>query len=350
MVDKEIQKCHKQISQLLNNDLLPSFSKNYNNPFKDEDSYLSFSKQRSMTNSVMVKNTTDISKFIDNQNNIKIGDSTIEFVSIDDRHVVKPLDRLYDDVCSICSRPIFYEKYICCTCSNCVLCQQCEPDHIHPLIKCKGSHLSSLSEIYFFIKSHQIKPKKRSLTFENIFKKKDKYEFKLSVSSPSFSMRKNHKISIPINIENTQGRCFDQSNDLMLITRNNKDLKIDHIPIKDSFNPREHIEVNMTIESTEYCKLYNFCIELYSSRVVIECNQLKIKIDVNDNKEEDEINNFFEDYSKILMLPLEQKQMIWKIIDQNISTDHPYIIMAKFQTNNWDYDMTVKDIQEQRYK
>ena len=47
------------------------------------------------------------------QNIIKIKDSSLEFVNIDEDYINKPKDSIFDDYCSICSKKIYYEKYLC---------------------------------------------------------------------------------------------------------------------------------------------------------------------------------------------------------------------------------------------
>ena len=48
-----------------------------------------------------------------NQNIVKIKDSTLEFVNIEDDFKNKPKDSPFDDICSICSSSIYKEKYLC---------------------------------------------------------------------------------------------------------------------------------------------------------------------------------------------------------------------------------------------
>ena len=48
-----------------------------------------------------------------NQNIVKIKDSSLEFVNIEDDFKNKPKDSPFNDVCSICSSNIYLEKYLC---------------------------------------------------------------------------------------------------------------------------------------------------------------------------------------------------------------------------------------------
>ena len=86
-----------------------------------------------------------------NQNIVKIKDSSLEFVNIEDDFKKKPKDSPFDDICSICSSNIFTEKYLCLICKECILCQNCELNHLHPVIKWKNNQLSNLNKIYVLI-------------------------------------------------------------------------------------------------------------------------------------------------------------------------------------------------------
>ena len=68
------------------------------------------------------------------QNLIKIKDSSLEFVNLDENFAKKPANAIFDDCCSICSSKIYFNKYICVICENCILCPKCEVEHEHPVL------------------------------------------------------------------------------------------------------------------------------------------------------------------------------------------------------------------------
>ena len=80
-------------------------------------------------------NIKDIQK--DRQNIIKIENSDLEFVDINENFTKKPNTAPFDDICSMCSSKIYFKKYIYIFCCDCVLCQDCQEEHLHPIIKCK---------------------------------------------------------------------------------------------------------------------------------------------------------------------------------------------------------------------
>ena len=71
------------------------------------------------------------------QNVIKIDNSDLEFVDINENFTKKPNSAPFDEVCSICSSKIYFKKYICIVCRDCILCQSCQAEHLHPMLRCK---------------------------------------------------------------------------------------------------------------------------------------------------------------------------------------------------------------------
>jgi hypothetical protein len=59
------------------------------------------------------------------QNLIKIKDPSLDFVNLEENYSKKPDNAPFDDCCSICSSKIYYIKYICVICENCILCPKC---------------------------------------------------------------------------------------------------------------------------------------------------------------------------------------------------------------------------------
>ena len=65
-------------------------------------------------------------KIKEEQNIIRIKDSSLEFVNLEQNFSKKPDDAPFDDCCSLCSSKIYYIKYICVVCKDCILCPKCE--------------------------------------------------------------------------------------------------------------------------------------------------------------------------------------------------------------------------------
>ena len=279
------------------------------------------------------------------QNLVKIEDSNLEFVELDSNFTKKPKDSIFNDICSICSSKIYYNKFICAVCKDCVLCQKCEIDHEHPVIKCKFLQLSTLKDIFSYITTHNeiIKNSDKNdnilntSLFSNLLSTiTNKYELKLECNSCEFSIRQNTKINIPISIQNLSREQIDcQQSKLILFGRNNKDLKIYNVNLTGVINRQEQIDTFITIESNEICKKYNFTIELYSSvNELIKSNVLNFILVVNIDKEEDELDNFFKDYPKILISPKNIKAGIKKILENPVNKKYDPVVLMKFLMNN----------------
>lgn len=276
----------------------------------------------------------------DKQNNIE----DFDFVAIDEDHVKKPPNRKFDDVCSICSATIFFDKYICCICYNCILCAQCEKEHIHPVIKCKSNKMASLYDIYCYLSKNQMSQEKPKGFFASLFE--SKIEIKLSSISTKFAMRPNKKIKIPLIVENTSNTMIKSTAGLTLISRNSKDLIIHDTPISSSINKKERHEIDVLVESNVYTKLYSFTIELISLNMKFEVTPIKFQIEVNNDNEDEELNTFFINSPKVFVLTKEQKKKVKYILDQNISHSHPYVIISILSHSNWVLEQTIHELKE----
>ena len=215
------------------------------------------------------------------QNIIKINES--EYIDIENK---KPKNAIFDDFCSICSSPIYLNKYLCIICENCVLCENCEENHHHPVIKCKDNQFCKLNIIFKYISDNNllIKTNENSTKknfFSNLFSKPQTYEFKLSTNNTNFSMRCNKTIQIEIYLENLMNKELNLDDlNLVLIARNIRDLNIENIMIKGRISSKERITNIINISTNNICKLYTFKMELYSNNK----NNIKIQSKRNEKK------------------------------------------------------------------
>lgn len=283
----------------------------------------------------------------DDQNNIKLEGSYIEFVNIEDNKE-PPIGSIFNDTCSICSRSIYFTKYTCCICPNMTICELCENSHTHPLLKFKSQELCSKEEVFNFMVSQFTinKPstsssliKKVKEISENLFEKK----FKLDtyIYSDNFAVRPNKKFKIPVIISNStkEKLKYNPNNSkLILMARNNKDLKVTPKLLEYGLNSKERCEVFLECESNDQLKIYDLEIFLYCDHAKVEAKPLHIKIEVNDDLEEEEINDYFAMYLKILSIPKNEKAMVMHIIKNNISSKHPYIIYNIMVNHGWDLE------------
>ena len=288
------------------------------------------------------------------QNIVRIEDTNLDFVDIDSDHVKKPLDAIFDDVCSICSKKIYYNKFVCIVCKNCILCENCEEEHNHPVMKCKMNQISSLYDIYVFLHKYNkivldmLGKKTKKKSFFGLFD--EGYKIKMSTISTKFTMRKNKKMEIPIYIENLSKDIIEAGkNKFLLISRNSRDLLVNNKEVDQIINKKEQIETTILVETNDICKLYNFQLEMYcGSDIKLECNTLDFCIEVNEDEEEEELNIFFEEYPDIMVLNKKVKEDLKYIVEKHISREHPSVIVHMMKNNDWDRDKTIEELNSKK--
>ena len=223
-----------------------------------------------------------------NQNIIKIQDSSLEFVNIDEDFINKPKDSIFDDVCSICSAKIYYEKYLCIVCKDCIICGNCEKNHLHPVIKWKNNQLNNLNSIFLFLSRNNNYIKQSCLNDNGGFfgSNKQKYEFKLESNNYDYSMKPEEKMELPINIINLNKIDVDcKKLKLVLFLRNTKDLIVHNKELDNKIRIGETLKTSISIESSMFCKNYTFDACLFSTENInILFNILTIKLRVLNNK------------------------------------------------------------------
>ena len=290
----------------------------------------------------------------DRQNVIKIKDSdfNLDFVDINDDFLKKPKICPFDDVCSICSSKIYFNKFVCVVCKNCVLCKNCEKEHLHPVLKCKQSQLSTLEDIYKFLTKnnkeiYNMKVDENNKNnnnmvglFSNLIYAN---ELKLDCNSLNFSMRPNKKILIPISVHNLSNKEFDcEKNKIILYAKNNKDLRVHEKLINQKINGLEQIDVNMLLESNEFCKIYYFTIELYSAeKINLKYNILSFKLEVNNDEEDEKLNEEFKNFPKIIVMPKNIKKGVKVIMKDKSVKQDPITIMQFLKNNNGNVEKTI---------
>lgn len=290
----------------------------------------------------------------ENQNIVKIKDSSLEFVNLEENFSKKPEDALFDDCCSICSSKIYYIKYMCVICKDCNLCPKCEIEHEHPTLKCKFPQLSTLKDIYIYIntKNSEIKNNKNAGGFlSDIFNNKS--ELKLECNSYQFSMRKNSKKIIPIVVYNLSGNDFDlKKNKIIIFARNNKDLNVHTKFLEGVMNKNDNLKIYVTVESVDICKTYDFTLELFSnSNAKLKSNELKFKVEINEDNDDDKLNEFFEkyqDFPEIFIEPANIKNAVKKILENTSTKFEPINILKSLKNNKGNIEETLNELSNKK--
>lgn len=248
---------------------------------------------------------------------------------------------IFNDICSNCNKKLSFSKYMCCVCRNVILCNDCEKEHFHPVIKLKNNKFLDLNQVRRYIHHHHFETLNIKNVFNSIFDKKIKV--KLSAPSVQISTRPNKCINIPIYVENLSNSPIDKSSTVYFISRNCEDLYIYDNMISNVINPKEKIEMDIKIDIPLRCKEYKFTLQVYNveSSIVVEANKLDFTLEVNDDEEEDKLNEYFKDFPKIVVLEKQKKMNIKKIIEEKLSDEHPDVIMNILENNKWKLNDTV---------
>ena len=307
-------------------------------------------KDSIITDSIKHSRTMTLpSNNINKQNIINIFGS--DFVNINEDFSAKPNMAIFDDVCSMCSSKIYFKKYICVICPNCVLCDECQEEHLHPIIKTKYTQMSTISDIYNYLKNYnpelktEVNTNKKKFAFiSDLFN--DKYELKIHCNSLNFSMRPNQIFKIPITIQNLSKAAFDCTKyKLYLFARNNKDLKVQEKNVDNILNVQQQIDVNMILESNDVQKKYSFSIALYCLEdVKLKSNTLSCTVEVNDDMEDELLNQEFKDYPKIIVMNKNIKKGVKQILEDESITQEPVVVMQFLVNNKGDIDKTIENL------
>ena len=300
----------------------------------------------------MSENTDEENK---NTKNIDLEERYIEsensnYIGMEGRDLIKNRKHPFNLNCSVCNSQITNNKYICVICPKCILCPKCEEIHIHPVLKCKSSQLSTLKDVYIYINKRNmvvqsfLKNEKDSSgfkLFQDIFS--SKYEIKLSSNYNEIKMRPNKSLNIPITLQNLSSNKVEcKILQLFLIAKNTKDLKVYNKELDLVINKREQNDVNILVESNNHIDEYNFTIELYSIKnIKLKSNTLEFNVIVNNDEEEEQLNEEFKEYPSIIITSKETKKGIKKIMENKFITEDPITIFQFLKNNNNDIDKTI---------
>ena len=142
---------------------------------------------------------------------------------------------------------------------------------------------------------------------------------------------------------NSEINCL--KNKVVLFGRNNKDLKIYTVVLNHIINKSEQIDTLIKIESNDICKIYDFTIELFSLMLnKLKSNILNFKVEINNDKEDEELNKYFKEYPKIIIESKNIKKGIKKILEDTNDRFNPIIILQYLKNNNGNVDETFSNL------
>ena len=281
------------ISNFANNSMPKHFEseeKLSQNEFNTHDSTSAFSEK--------------LDKLFDSTSKSSIADSTVLDEEI-----------CFSDKCMLCGFKFRDKKYLCVICDNLSLCDKCESNHNkdHPTIKLKSKRAlcKSNQEIYYYhfvnLKNNQMKPDtKRPIQVRTDVK-------------DIVTVRKDTIIRIPFDIKKNENDKYKDDENVFTIKN--------FYPFTIIFNEESNSKVvftegRSTIRKTLILKSptevmkeneqYKITFFVYNnSKNPFMSNSVEIVFQINDDMEEEELNNKFEYFDMIKLLPKEKKKLIY---------------------------------------
>jgi len=222
---------------------------------------------------------------------------------------------------------------------------------MHPMIKFKENEMKSKEEVLvYMVNEADLKLEKGIIKkikefSHNILDQSRKYKLTLITFCNSFCIRPGKRFKLPVIVYNPTKQTVPACN-MLLLCRNNKDLKLSPLVIVSEMDSHEQYELMLEGESNSQLKRYDFELFLFSTNLKIESNSLRICIEVNEDEEEERMNEFLAMHSKIISLAKKQKEIIIRIIRENISIKHPYVIYNILMKHRWNVDEAIEDLRE----
>jgi len=253
--------------------------------------------------------------------------------------------------CDICNSKITTIKYSCVLCSEFNMCSKCEPGHSHPTIKFKlGSDISTKQDVYNIFKKFDKEdfPKKELGLFTDIRNSISgtmNFSAVLSVEAYKFlevRTRPNKSFIIPLLVTNT---CKNQipSNTAVLV-RNMYDLKITTQTLNRDLDLKGSLEFLLNCQSSKGPNVYHLEIFLFHKEIEIKNEILRVKVIVNNDMEEEELNTFLVNHPKLLFIPKNQKETLRTIKTDKLSDKDLYVIYSIMEKFNWDINFAIDEL------
>lgn len=265
-----------------------------------------------------------------------------------DNSIVLDKHKLFKGQCSFCKNTFNSSKYSCLLCPNYYLCNKCEENHPHPMIKYKSDNLSDNISKIITIHSYTNKKDFQDKVKEKLgVKKINQVQLRTNLSCNSFLIGSNQERILNLIIKNNNKFTIPK-NTLSIVIQNQYDLNIsvkDEVLFKD-INPGIEVPINLNIKSNDknLFETYHLKIEVMSNSLDIISKPIELIINVKNDKEEDELNNKFKEFPSIILLPKEKKKKLQYIIQEKLSLKTPQEIKAIMEKFKWSIDQAIIDL------
>ena len=247
--------------------------------------------------------------------------------------------------CSICKNKLEDVKYICTICDNYILCDKCEINHPHPLIKYKNLLFSD--NIKSIITYQECKNKdlkgKQSFLQKIIGNNLNKVQIIPGLINNQFTMRPNQKRIFQLKLIN-QSDVNISANQLFLIFKNYDNLIINYKNNIGSIESKKSFLINIEIISSKDIKNYEINAEIFSEDFKFQSETLKIKVIVDNDLEDNKLNERLKDYPDLFLIPIDQKKRIISIYDDQLSIKPPNEIYFILLKHKWNIEAALDDL------
>ena len=117
-------------------------------------------------------------------------------------------------------------------------------------------------------------------------------------------------------------------------------------------NKNDNLKIYVTVESVDICKTYDFTLELFSnSNAKLKSNELKFKVEINEDNDDDKLNEFFEkyqDFPEIFIEPANIKNAVKKILENTSTKFEPINILKSLKNNKGNIEETLNELSNKK--
>lgn len=251
------------------------------------------------------------------------------------------LESFDNEICSICNLSLKHIKFICCICDNRILCEACEEIHGHPSLKCKTHFLSSIFDYYFYARLHQdIK-----VLPPFIESAKLSYDITISPKEIEFTMRLNKTMNVPITITNNSKSEVTPTIFTLLI-KNMEKLRITYDQSKLVIPKSSSTTINLRVDSGSRMCFEEINLEIYSTTAKLKDKAVTVvmKIEVNQDEEEEHLNSLLKDNDSLKLLSKKRKEAINYIIKEGLSIKSPEDIAKILIKHEWQTEKALDEL------
>jgi len=249
-----------------------------------------------------------------------------------------------NELCMKCNSPLLSKKYICLICPNTIFCSNCELKHDHPCLIFKSKFISSLKETYDFIK-------KQYFSSSNTNSKKQKKNITLVFKGDKdICLRPNKGSLLNIEIFNHNDSTIF-SNEILFLIKGNKLLDISYDTLnKYQVLPHKSSIVNLKCISPKVLCKENIIIELFSNKFILKENKslkINLNIEVNNDKEEENLNNKLNYSDKIIFYNKEHKNIVVSLLENELKGLNAEDFIDTLIKYNWNKEKFLKNFENE---